>query len=323
MNHVMQRVSTPIRFASLLAAVLLVMAGCGKKASQADAGDNDSLKVKITDDIVNRVEDVVITLPSPLEMTSLMKKTGAAYNEAMLNSPANAGKYNTAIKQALNMGVYSADLGYVAYFGKTQEAIKYLTSLSKLGRSLNVLGAFEMEKINRVEKNLGNQDSLLFMITEEMENADSHLKNQQRADHAALILAGGWVEGLYLACAQEKSKPNALIRTRIGELKLSMNSLLGLLSKFEKQEGFAPLVKDLKEMEAIYEKGVKISYDTAKPAEVKKTASQPPANLKEGKYEAEGMVSVSTGTTSSVAMDDATLKAIIAKAEAMRAAIVR
>jgi hypothetical protein len=322
----MNYASTPFKYACLLGAAMLLLAGCGKKAAQADAGDNDSLKVKITDDIVNRVEDVVITLPSPLEMTSLMKKSGAVYNAAMLNSPANAGKYNTAVKQALNMGVYSADLGYVAYFGKTQEAINYLTSMSKLGRSLNVLGAFEMEKIRRMEKNLGNQDSLLFMITEEMENTDSHLRNQQRADHAALILAGGWVEGLYLACMQEKAKPNPLVRTRIGELKLSMNSLLGLLMKFEKQEGFAPLVKDLKELEAIYEKGVKINYDTSKPAEVKSTAIKAPSDVKDGKYTIEpkdGMVSVSTGTTSSVTMDDATLKAIIAKAETMRNGIVQ
>ncbi len=316
MQFLQQRTRT---FWALVAALGITLAGCGKKAQQTD---DSTEQLKISSDIVNKVEEVVITLPSPLEMTSLLKKSGAGFNAAMLNSPSNSSKYNSANKQAMNLGVYGADLGYTAYFGKTQESMNYLKALNKLGLSLGVSGAFETKVVERIEKNISNQDSLLYLITAQMENAEEYLKSSQRADHATLILTGGWVEGLYMATQQLKVKPSPALETRIGELKLSLNSLLALLMKFKGKEGFAEIEAQIKALEEIYAKGVTIKHEDS-PSKTTKTDAKAPADHKGGLYVAEGTVEVNTGSTSKVIMSKETLAAITAKAEAIRNAIVK
>ncbi|MDX2061561.1 MAG: hypothetical protein SFY70_00715 [Bacteroidia bacterium] len=289
-----------------VALTLGLATGCKKEATKTD-----KLSINLSDEMVKEVSDVIITLPSPLELASLLKKSNAAYNGTLLNNPKSYDKYTDQFRQALNMGVYGADLGYVAYYDKPQEATNYLSSINKLGTSLNVLGAFEADLLQEIEKNISNQEALLRLITVEFDKAESHLRSVQRADVATAILAGGWVEGLYLSTQINKAAPNELIRERIGETKLSLNSLLLLLDKFKDQENFKELYADLLDLRKDYD-GVKIEYSgTPEPPKGGQTAG---SDLKV----VEGGVSISTSTSSKVVMDDATLASITGKVLALR-----
>jgi hypothetical protein len=298
-----------------LLAVSLVLS-LGLTTSCNSGGDHgeesaDTLKLSINDELIKSVEDVVVTVPSPLELSSLLQRSGANFNEKALSAPNDVSKYTTTFKQAVNLGVYGADLGYVTYFKQTQLATNYLRSTTNLANSLSITGAFETSQLERVERNLGNRDSILYIITEQFEATETHLKQVQRADIAALIIAGGWIEGLHLAGSIQNTKDNPLIRTRIGELKLSLISVISLLSKFKDREGFQGLIDELMALDKLYTEHVKISYDV-KPAKVTKPA----------KGENSDLVKVEQGTTSSVEVSEAGLKAIIAKGEAIRKSIV-
>lgn len=298
-----------LAFALTVTLSLSLLSACGGGADHGDESA-DTLKLSISDEAIKRVEDVVVTVPSPLELASLMQKSGANFNEKILNSPSNVAKYTTTFKQAVNLGVYGADLGYVTYFNQTQLAANYLRATTNLANDLKIMGAFEASQLERVERNLGSRDSILYIITEQFEAAETHLKQVQRADVAALIVAGGWIEGLHLAGQLNRTKNNEMIRTRIGELKLSLTSVLHLLKQYESREGVKPLMDDLMALYKLYEQHVTISYD-AKPASVSKP--------KPGEGD---VVTIDTGTTSKVTISDEGLKAILAKADAIRASII-
>ncbi len=292
-----------------LVAGLTTLEGCGGSASSGDESA-DTLKIPSGDEVAKRVTDVVVTVPSPLELAHLMQRSGANFNEKILSSPNNVAKYTTTFKQAVNLGVYGSDLGYVTYFNQTQLASNYLRATTNLANSLKITGAFEAVQLERVERNLGNRDSILYIITEQFEAAESHLENVQRADVAALIIAGGWIEGLHLAGQLNRTKDNELIRTRIGELKLSLVSVLHLLNQFKQTEGVQALHDELMALYKLYEQHVVISYD-AKPA----TVSKP----KPGEGD---LVKVDIGTTSKMTISPEGLKAILDKGDAIRRSIV-
>jgi uncharacterized coiled-coil protein SlyX len=138
--------------------------------------------------------------------------------------------------------------------------LKFLNVSKKLAADLGILGAFEQSTIQRVESNLGNQDSVLKVISEAFGKADFYLKQNERNSTSALILAGGWIEALYVATQLVKTSPNEDVVTRIGEQKISIDILLSMLSlyKNESQE-IANLSDKIKELKAIFDT-VTISY---------------------------------------------------------------
>lgn len=295
----------PVLLGYLLVASGALLAGCGDGSGGTTAeASQDSLKLNVDEQMLKQVSDVVVTVPSPLEMTSLMKKSNTRFSAAMLSNAGDVRKYSTVQKQALNLGVYGADLGYVAYFNQSDAAAKYLRSATTLANNLQVMGAFETTLLERVDRNLNQQDSLLYIITEQYEAAENHLKSVNRPHVSALIVAGGWIEGLYLATQLQKEQPNDLIRTRIGEVKLSLSSLLQLLNAHKAEEGVEPIFNQLLDLSKSYEK-VNITYGTEAPA---------------SKVE-NGVKVVSTGSNSSVEISPETVSEITQKIEAIRKSI--
>ena len=97
----------------VLAAALLIACGSGKKADeQAFLKSLDSAKntgPTIDQEVIN---SVLQQIPSPLEISVLLKESGTKYDNALLNSPDKLSSYNSNYQKALNLGIYGTDLGY-------------------------------------------------------------------------------------------------------------------------------------------------------------------------------------------------------------------
>jgi hypothetical protein len=245
-------IKTTIRF-SLAIATAATFSSCGSSADN-DNGITGSDTSSVSMEKDTKAQNVFYSIPSPIETTSLLKGAGAKYNASYLNPIENLSKYSTAASRALNLGVYGTDLSFTSIFDQTQESMLYLRCTNKLATSLGISGAFDEATTARIEANLENRDSLLTIISDSYWNADTYLKENGQPGVSALIIAGGWIEGLYIATQIANATKNEAIATRIGEQKLSLDNLVALLDSYKtSNDGVNNILPQFQELKKIYD----------------------------------------------------------------------
>lgn len=219
-----------------------------------------------------KVRGVFYSIPSALEISQLLKESGAGYSEAYPSNPDNVSKYSSKRGQSINLGVYAADLSYAGIYEQKEESMLYLKCANTLATALGIPDAFGESTMTRIEANIGNRDSLLNIITQDYWNTDSYLKNNDRQEVSALIMAGGWIEGLYIATQiASHSGNNTGLMNRVAEQKLSLIDLIDLVNTYPAGEPSIQGVKvQLKKLQDAYagisvESGnVKVTTDSTK-----------------------------------------------------------
>jgi hypothetical protein len=244
-----------------LAAALLVSCSSGKKPD--DEAFRQSLEKDTTagpgvdEEVINAILEQI---PSPLEISVLLKESGSKYAPEMLNSSNNLPKYNSNYKKALNLGVYGTDLGYTNIFGRNSDGIKYITSIKSLADELNIGQFFDVETIGRLAANSKNLDSLLLITTMNFNHINHYLQSQSRDNLSVLLLTGGWVEAMQITCQTAVKNPaNMELREKVGEQKIILEQILLLFSFYKDDANMAGLLADLEQLKAAYDK-VEISY---------------------------------------------------------------
>lgn len=229
-------------------AVLLFLSGCTSDSGPSTTtlgGDSTSTAVQDTNGLDN--------MPSPLQMVLLLMNADAPYNNELLNPHTKGETYSTTYKQAINLGVYQADLGYIISHQQTQTALDYFGTVKKLGDKLGIFGAFENGMMERAEKNLGNKDSLYDISSTAFADAEQYLDENQRPAVADLIAVGGWVESTYLATQTLKTHDNTLLRRRIGQDKLLLPKLIALVEAHPADADHQALAAKLHDLESAYQ----------------------------------------------------------------------
>ena len=121
---------------------VLIFSACGsnnQEESNAPIADTTATMEK---DSSNPTQDFFYSLPSPLLMVKVFKKTGLKYMDGLANSPENASKYSSVQSKTLNLGVYSADLAYTVLNKQTQLAAQYMESVKRLSDDLGMSSLF-------------------------------------------------------------------------------------------------------------------------------------------------------------------------------------
>lgn len=242
---------------------LLILHSCGSSGS--DKEKNSAEFDAANRNLKESIEDVVYGIPSPSEIPYMIQQTGAEFNQALVNPISNAERYTRRNdKAALNLGVYAADIGYLVSYDKTQEAIDYLNSCKNLADLLGVIGTFDMEILKRFEANIANKDSLTSLLDQTLKQTEKLLQDDSRNRLAALVVAGSFVEGLYISTGLVNSYPKNLLPDDARNLiltpviqvilnqKKSVSELLKMLSAVEQTDPVAGLVSDMQELEKAY-----------------------------------------------------------------------
>lgn len=204
---------------------------------------------------IQSVKQIFYSLPSPLETALILKRSGAKYNEEILNPVDNLTKYNTNKSMALNLGIYSTDLSYASLFDQTQATIKFMTASKKMAENLGILNAIDNSVIQRLEENVNNRDVIMETISETFLNTNSILEEDDRVAIGSIILVGGWLEGLYIATSlveDVKSTDNELV-DRIVDQKFSLETVLNLLNQNIDNPDVKDIYNDILELKMIYD----------------------------------------------------------------------
>ncbi|MFL5754174.1 MAG: hypothetical protein ACJ76F_12250 [Bacteroidia bacterium] len=244
---------TGLRYITALFCMTLFLS-CGSDTPTEEPED-------LTEDaseMVNEVQktatqNIFNSVPAPDEVADLVNRSGADYDPLILNNPDNYTKYTSEDFKAINLGVYGTDLSYTSVFEQTQESMLFLKCVNQTCKSLGISGVFDEKTFDRIEANKENKDSLLQIISKSFWQADAFLKENQRAHTSSLMVAGGWIEGMYLALNIAKVSPDKKIRQKIAEQKSSLNDLIALLENSKVSADVAFILNDLKQIPPVFD----------------------------------------------------------------------
>lgn len=248
-----------------LSAVLAVgLTSCGSSSKEDQNKNSDEFK-EAEGALKSQIEEVVYNIPSPSEIPYLLQATGAEFNEGLINPRSKVDQYATRNdKAALNLGVYAADIGYLSSYDKTQESIDYLNSAKVLADNLGIIGTFDANVLKRFESNISNKDSLTRLLDQTIKKTELFLKDDSRNKLSALVVAGSFIEGLYISTGVVKSYPKnilpdddrklvltPIIRVVL-EQKKSVSELLKMMKSVEQTDPVTDIVAKLTTLETTY-----------------------------------------------------------------------
>jgi hypothetical protein len=246
--------------------------GCSENKSK----NGDSLQLTdsvITDAPLKLSEDimgeVIQNISSPVEMANLIKSSGADFSQRILNNPDNVSKYETSFKRALNLGVYSADLGYINIFDKNNVVVSYLLAVKNLADGIRVGQFFDFNALRRMASNSTNLDSLMEMSVSSFNKMDAYLRDQNRSNVSTLIVTGTWIEGLYIASSVVKETKSKELSIRIAEQKNIIDILEIILNNYISEPNFSSLVEDIARLKAAYAP-IRITTELGEPKKIEK-----------------------------------------------------
>jgi hypothetical protein len=257
----------------LVAVVLLIFVCSCRNSNTRHIGSGfpvtDSIPAgeagKLSDEAV---AGIVQNMASPVEISSILQEMQMPFTAEYLAPTLESDRLTTNFQKAVMLGIYGADLGYLNTYGKTGNSVDVLSTIKKLADGLRVGQFFDFETLKRLSVNKSNLDSLLFLSVNSYNQIDEFLRENDRASVSALMIAGIWIEGQYLATQVALVHPDGILTDRIGEQKIILGDLLMLLSPYrESSEEYDSLYKMMEEINKAYH-DVNISYRLGEPETV-------------------------------------------------------
>lgn len=240
--------------------LLMIVVSCGQR--QEDNSLNDA-EIERNDDYeeFSELGEIFYDLYSPTDAHNLIQNFDITFNPDILNPVENQYRYISSGKNAVNLGIYGADLSFCHLFGQAQEAINYMTAIYRLADRLGVGGDIVTQTERAMERSLFHPDSLFSKAGDIYYQADKRLKENEREGAAALILAGGWVEALYIGASfYDENNPDPNLEKQILSQKYSLDRLVALLSNYQNDEFIARYLFMLRQLKIVFD-SVDILYE--------------------------------------------------------------
>jgi hypothetical protein len=241
---------------AIVLSVALVFSACqsGQKKDSNKEESKSATSQKIEkEEIEEDVRDFVYPLPTSFEVTEMLNRIGASYILTLSNSPDNVDKYLTETKQALNLGVYGADLSYASTYNQKQQIISYMEASRKLIDALNISGALSSDVVDKVEQNQDDKDKLVEIITNTFYDTYEYLNVNGRGSVSMLVLAGSWVEALYITTnISEDTYQNKEMVKIVMDQKYSLNKLLDLMKNYESDTAVKEVLDEMQPLAKVY-----------------------------------------------------------------------
>ncbi len=238
--------------------LILLIAACGteNKKSEEEAFIESLDSVENTGPSIdeNVIGEIIQQVPSPLEISVLLKQSGTKYDKSLLNSTDNISNYNSNFKKAVNLGIYGTDLGYTNIYEKNQDGLDYMSGIKTLADGLNIGQFFELETIAKLATNSKNLDSLLLITTQNFNSINQYLQEQSRSHLSILLLTGGWIEAMHITCQVSAKDPtNIELQEKIGEQKIILENIRLLISFYKDSDPkMAELLSEIEKLEKVF-----------------------------------------------------------------------
>ena len=265
--------------------------------------ENDTTDVLVSGEAIS---DMIQNISSPVEMANQIKNTGIGFSQNILNSPGAESKYETSFKRAVNLGVYSADLGYINTFNKNLVVVDYLSSVKRLADGIGVGQFLDITTLSRLAKNSTNLDSLKQLSVTSFNEMDRYLRDKNRSNVSPAIIVGTWVEGMHITSSVIQQTKNEDLINRLGETKNIVDILQIVVNTYSRSDkDYANLAKKFNALKQAYS-DVRITTELGEPVT----------------KEVDGMLVIEQNEITHVQITPEQVDDIISKLEDIRAFIV-
>ncbi len=246
--------------------IVLLVISCKSGGDKSETLEIDESELVEGDLEISKetIDDIIQSVSSPVEMAALVKDLGIKFSNKYLAPTDHVDEISTSFKQALNLGIYAADLGYLNMYNKTASVIEYISAIKTLADEIRVGQFFDFTTLKRLAQNYQNLDSLMYLSLRSFNEMDQYLRDNDRSSLSALIITGVWIEGLYLATQVASEAPHPELAERIGEQKIILEKLILIINNFSKDNQFKNLLGELNRINALY-KDVEITYTPGEP----------------------------------------------------------
>lgn len=239
-------------FLSAITAISLSSCGGGEKADDNESADSTRTEEPKTE----LVSETFFQVPSPGEMLTFIKMVGGKTNKdiSFLNPPSNEKNYTDAKSKALNFGIYSCDLSYCSIFEIGSESLKYFKTVKMMGDQIGVSTAIKPEVLKRLETNISQPDSLAVITDDVYFSSFEALEDSKQGPTLALVVAGGWLESIYIAVNLAKYKNDSPVIERLADQKYTLENLIEFLKKHEADPNVMSVKSDFEGLLAEFNK---------------------------------------------------------------------
>jgi len=238
---------------------LLFIVGCNSVEEEVLSDLPPIENKEISDE---KIQAIYFGVPSPMETTIILKNSGAEFEASIMYPLKNYEKELNQFETSILLGLYSTDLNYCILSSKKKETLEELNAVISLAKQIHLDAVVNESTKHRVEYNLDNRDSMQVIIGSTFWKMETIMKENDRDALSSLIVAGGWLEGLYLACELAEINPdNSLIQQIIADQKYTISNLNELLSFFVYDEEInESLINPLKNIEKLFDQIKKDEY---------------------------------------------------------------
>lgn len=255
---------------SLSLVMALYSCNSGKSGNQQATNEHtEQAKEEVVKEVIN------YPIPTSYEVTNMLNDAGASYILSISNSADNVDKYFSESEKAINLGIYGADLAYASTYEMKQETMHYMKASKTLVEGLEISSNFNLDFAQRIEANLDNKDSLIQIITNSFYDTYQFLQENGKDNMALLVMAGSYIEGLYITTqiAIGAEEADNFIRI-ISNQKNPLNKLMELMEPVKEEADIASVYADLKLLSELFasEEGItqdKLNQITDKVSEIR------------------------------------------------------
>jgi hypothetical protein len=243
--------------AASLAAVTLTSCGDDKDEKKADVTDTTDEDTTSQDNNADNGEfQGEKRLPTPREFFEIIRQIGGKSQPELLMPVDKADQYTDNRMRALAFGVYSADIAYLSSFEIGTNTFVYLSTLEKIANAMDLGGIFDKELKDRMKKNDGNIDSLFALGDMAYYKSVEYLHFDQAEDVLGLMLAGAWVESMYIvtSTAGEFKADNPIFQNLEGQY-LVLETIMEYLTPFMDDDMILQVYGSLDEIYQAYMSG--------------------------------------------------------------------
>jgi hypothetical protein len=241
-------------FSSILIFTWLIISCKSDKTEKKDANPEYGM-LEILDSIPVEPKEIFYQMSLPVEMARLFEQVGANYFPEILNSTDQLSRYDTPLQVAMNLGVFGVDLSYVKIFERQQDAVNYFSAIQRLSDELGIPQELYTDVLINLEKFVSNKDSLAKIATKIYRSTDNYLRGKGEKSSAAMIMMGGWVEGMYIATQiYERDQGNIKLLEKIAEQKYSLNSLISMMNNYHGNDEITEYLLMLKNLRRSYDR---------------------------------------------------------------------